>query len=67
MKHWNIPVSENLDKQVFETAHDLRTSKSNLIRTIMHQFSLPDVEDGKHHFSLLDRVHIKDWLNKRIE
>ena len=29
--HWNIPVLEELDKEVFELAHELRISKAEFI------------------------------------
>ena len=30
--HWNIPVLGDLDKEVFEIAHELRISKAEFIR-----------------------------------
>ncbi len=32
MAKWNLPVDDDLDKQVFEAAHDTRVSKSQFIR-----------------------------------
>lgn len=32
MAHWNLPVDDDLDKKVFEAAHNARKSKSQFIR-----------------------------------
>ena len=36
-KFWNLPIGEELDKETFEAAHDMRVSKSEFIRSAVEE------------------------------